>query len=239
MESIAVEFSSLLSTLHRELAMLFRELRDGSSPLTIAIIFGISLVYGVVHSLGPGHGKLLISSYLINRGGGYRKAFKLGFSIAVIHSISALLTVLVLKFVLESAISSGFREMTEISTAVSGVLIVLIGFYLLYENFRGETEKSSIGEKSDFAIAFSAGAVPCPGVMTIVLFSMAVSQLYVGVISAVIMSIGMGVTVSIMGIVATKIGSKFNGSENLVKILSILSSLVIILLGLFLLSPIL
>ena len=47
--------------------------------------------------------------------------------------------------------------------------------------------------------------VPCPGVMTIVLYSMILGYLELGILSAIMMSIGMGITISIAAILASSV----------------------------------
>ena len=64
------------------------------------------------------------------------------------------------------------------------------------------------------AVAFSAGIVPCPGVMTIVLFCVVLEQYTLGILSAIAMSIGMGLTISLAGILSMALGKKTNGLLN-------------------------
>ena len=65
--------------------------------------------------------------------------------------------------------------------------------------------------RSKFALAFSAAIVPCPGVMTIVLFCIILKNYFLGVLAAVTMSLGMGLTISIVGILSIVLNKRANG----------------------------
>ena len=229
--SIFLELSNILSMLNSEISQLFRELKTTNSLSTTFMIYGLSFIYGIIHALGPGHGKLLVSAYLLKKEYSYKKAFKLGYMISLIHTLSALIITLSIYYIFEARIKKSFAEATEITGIITGIIIILIGIYLTYTDWKEKQseEDNSDLSKSDFSIALSAGIVPCPGVMTILIFSAIISQIYVGIISAILMSIGMGLTISIVGLISTK--GKTIVSPKVGEILSILSSILIILLG--------
>ena len=60
--------------------------------------------------------------------------------------------------------------------------------------------------KTFIGIVFSAGIVPCPGAAMILLFTLNMNILYAGIISVLVMSLGMALTISSAGIItiATK-----------------------------------
>lgn len=229
--SIFLELSNILSIINSEISQLFRELKKEDSFITTLTIYGFSFIYGIIHAIGPGHGKLLVSAYLIKKEYSYKKAFKLGYMISIIHTLSALIITLAIYYIFESRIRKSFAEATEITGIIAGVIILLIGIYLTYSDWkeRNETDIGSSLSKSDFSIALSAGIVPCPGVMTILVFSAIISQIYVGIIAAILMSIGMGLTISIVGLISSS-GKKII-NKKVGEILSILSSILIIFLG--------
>ena len=53
--------------------------------------------------------------------------------------------------------------------------------------------------------------MPCPGVMTVLLFSLMLGHMAVGIGAAVLMSIGMGMTISLAGILGVKTRSVSTG----------------------------
>ena len=91
-------------------------------------------------------------------------------------------------------------------------------------------------KKSELAVAFSAGIVPCPGVMTIVLFCIVLKQFVLGILAAIAMSIGMGLTISIAGILSIALNKKAGGFLNKKGyILEMMGAALVLMLGVFLL----
>ncbi len=86
-------------------------------------------------------------------------------------------------------------------------------------------------------VAFSAGVVPCPGVMTIVLFCIILKQFILGILAAIAMSIGMGLTISFAGIFSIALNKKAgNFLKNKSYILEMLGGCLVFFLGLLLLA---
>jgi nickel/cobalt transporter (NicO) family protein len=63
-------------------------------------LFGISFLYGVFHAVGPGHGKAVISSYLVANEETWRRGVVLSFVSAAIQSVVAIVIVATLRFCL-------------------------------------------------------------------------------------------------------------------------------------------
>ena len=61
----------------------------------------ISFVYGLIHALGPGHGKALAFSYFSSRKNTYFQAFTISFFTAFIHILGALILVSISIFIIE------------------------------------------------------------------------------------------------------------------------------------------
>ena len=212
---------------------------DSPEALTAALsVIGIAFVYGVIHAVGPGHGKALVGLYFLREGGSYKQALKMGYLIATVHALSALTLTLVIYYLIETLFSKSFREFSGYSMIASGVLIILVGCYLVYESWkeRNEKEQTKLSNRSSYAVAVSAGIVPCPGVMTITLFAISMGHVALGVVSALVMSIGMGLTISLAGVASVAVqnkGKRFMGGYGW--LLQLASALLVIALGALLL----
>ena len=79
-----------------------RSLDNESGLTTSLLILGIAFVYGLVHAIGPGHGKALVALYFTSNKSDYKKAFKMGYMIATIHTLSALLFTFGIFFILKT-----------------------------------------------------------------------------------------------------------------------------------------
>lgn len=223
--------------LNSEIATSFRQL-DDQGIVGVALVLGVAFLYGVVHAVGPGHGKAVVGSYFLSQGRKISKAFQVGYLVAIIHAASALLLTFVIYYLIEGAFRKNFESSMNTMYGVSGGMIVLIGLYLLYEAWkeRRQVDEEIPSGKKPYAIALSIGIVPCPGVMTVLLFSLMLGHLVVGVLAAIMMSIGMGLTISVAGILAQQTTRVKTINSKAALVLRYFSPLLVIGIGLFLLG---
>lgn len=99
-------------------------------------LFGISFLYGVFHAVGPGHGKAVISSYLVANEETWRRGVVLSFASAGIQSIVAIIVVAVAA-VLLGATAKAIGLTVHLIEITSYGLVILIGLRLLYVKGRG------------------------------------------------------------------------------------------------------
>lgn len=120
------QFVQLQGQLHRELATALRGLRQGDPVHAAWLLGSLSLLYGVLHAAGPGHGKVVISSYLLADGQSIRSGIVLSFVAAMAQALSAVVIVLLGSVVLGLA---GF-QLTRLATyaeTASFALVVVLG----------------------------------------------------------------------------------------------------------------
>jgi len=215
-----------------------RSLNDNNLYETSFIVLTIAFLYGLIHAAGPGHGKALVALYFTSNKADYKKAFKMGYMISIIHAISALIFTFGIFYILKTMFRKNFNEMSILTMQISAFMIICIGLYLIYSAYKEKNSKErklQNQNKSEYIVAFSAGIVPCPGVMTIVLFCIVLEQYILAVLAAITMSIGMGLTISIAGILSILVNKKtgdFLDSQSY--LLEILGGILIIVLGIFL-----
>ena len=215
-----------------------RSLNDENSISVSLSILLVAFLYGAIHAAGPGHGKALVAFYFTSNKSDYKKAFKMGYMISIIHAISALILTFGIFFILKTMFRQNFNNFSHIAMQISSVMIMCVGLYLIYEAYKNRKHREKTikkQEKSSFLVAFSAGVVPCPGVMTIVLFCLVLKQFVLGILAAIAMSIGMGLTISLAGILSIAINKKTSGKLREKRyILEIIGALLVFTLGLFL-----
>jgi ABC-type nickel/cobalt efflux system permease component RcnA len=83
----------LQSRLNEKLQETLADQRDGSGLFATWIIVLCSFAYGVLHALGPGHGKLVVSAYLASRRARFIDAALLSGWSALVQSLSAIVLV--------------------------------------------------------------------------------------------------------------------------------------------------
>ncbi|WP_245286387.1 nickel/cobalt transporter [Bradyrhizobium sp. ARR65] len=99
-------------------------------------LFGVSFVYGVFHALGPGHGKAVISSYLVANAETWRRGVVLSFASAGIQSVVAIIIVAIAAALL-GATAKAIGLTVHLVEIASYGLVILIGLRLLYVKSRG------------------------------------------------------------------------------------------------------
>lgn len=201
LSSLAVSFAEANHYFNTELSSHFRAIDEGNiAPMLL--IFLLSFGYGVVHAIGPGHGKALVAGYLLANPTKRSRVFQIGFMIAIVHALSALVVTLVATYLIQISAMKLFRQVNPPLFQISGALIVLMGFWLLYDVWRSRTitKESVKAHKSRFGVVVLAGIVPCPGVITLCFFAITLGHMTIGIIAAVFMSLGMGLTISIAGL---------------------------------------
>ncbi|HMA15369.1 MAG: nickel/cobalt transporter [Bacteroidota bacterium] len=115
--------------LHRQLAAAVRGLKEGGAGAT-ALLIGLSLLYGVFHAAGPGHGKAVISAYLLANEKAVRRGVLLAFLASLVQALSALLLVGVLAVVLDMA-GVAVRDSVGVLESASYLLVAAVGLWLL------------------------------------------------------------------------------------------------------------
>lgn len=121
--------------LHRELAAAVKGLKTGN-PLSAALLLGfVAFSYGVLHAAGPGHGKAVISSYVLANERTVKRGIALSFLAAGIQGLSALVIVGLLVLVLRST-SMEIKAAEGWIETVSWALVTLIGLWLLTQQVR-------------------------------------------------------------------------------------------------------
>lgn len=216
----------------------FDRLDSGESIVFFYILF-VSFLYGLVHALGPGHGKMVIASYFLAKEAKIKEAFKAGFLTSIIHTLSALFITGVLYFFFQNTLIKNFQEANTSMYKVSAIFIILLACYMLYEAIKDKDEEerlTNIKNKNLLAVTLSIGIVPCPGVMTIVLFAMILGYINLGILSAITMSIGMGITISLAAIIATQVkSSRFKNYKTYMNLVTYGAIVLLFVLGVFLL----
>ena len=109
----------------------------GARPSPQLLGFGllIAFSYGVLHTLGPGHGKTVIVSYFIGEGGSWRRGILMGIRIAVFHVLSAVIGVVLLHAILQQTIQDSATHY-RIVKIISYGAIALIGATMLQRSLR-------------------------------------------------------------------------------------------------------
>jgi nickel/cobalt exporter len=101
---------------------------DGSAAWSL---FGLAFLYGIFHAAGPGHGKAVISSYMIANDETWRRGIVLSFASAFLQALVAVVFVGIAAVIL-NATASTMKTAVDWIEIVSYALIVVIGLRLVW-----------------------------------------------------------------------------------------------------------
>ena len=219
---------SVLKQLNETLGGYINEINETGSVLSYLWLLLFSLLYGVIHAAGPGHGKSLVASYFLANDRSYAKAFHIAAMIAVVHTFSAFASTLIIYFILDMFFAAFFDDLTFFTTRISAVLIMAIALYLLYrklpkrKKIKGQTQWSihppacsckacQTTETTDLGVIIAAGIIPCPGTVTIFMLTLSMGEYFVGFLSAVFMSLGMSLIIFLAATLSIKAKGQIEG----------------------------
>jgi nickel/cobalt exporter len=114
---------------YRQFSGLIRSAKSGGSAAWG--LFGLSFLYGMFHAAGPGHGKAVISSYILANEQTWTRGVVLSFASALLQAAVAVALVGIAAVLLNATAANMMRAVNVIEV-LSYSLIILIGVRLLF-----------------------------------------------------------------------------------------------------------
>jgi len=196
-----------------------------------------ALFWGAAHALSPGHGKTIITAYLVGRRGTPRHAALLGLIVTLTHTVGVftlgLITLLLSRFIVP-------EELYPWLNLASGVLVVAIGASVLRSRLRrrhhhhDHHHEHDLSRRSLVAVGVSGGLLPCPSALVVLLAAISLHRIGFGLLLIVAFSAGLALTITGIGLVAVLARSAFGRVSldgRLVSLLPTFSALVIVAAG--------
>ncbi|UAK22672.1 nickel/cobalt transporter [Kluyvera sp. CRP] len=211
-------------TLHRYLVMYLLQLNNHEYSGGLWLLVG-AFLYGVLHAIGPGHGKFIVTTYLSTNKESLLAARVVPFIGSLMQGISAILFVFILAvgFNLASGDLSTSRWYVE---KISAVMIGAFGLFIIYQALRSlrprrlaisalkplhqHGENCGCGHhgvgtllaesdwKTRLGVILAIGARPCSGAIMILMFANALGIVTWGI--AAVMTMALGTALSILGL---------------------------------------
>ncbi|QEN05409.1 DUF1007 family protein [Thiospirochaeta perfilievii] len=189
------------------------ELQKMKSLKTLFYILFLSLLYGVVHALGPGHRKIVISTYILSRKKiSYLKAIGISLTSALIHSGSGVISILLLNLIFNKIKPSFIDNVTNYIEKVSYIGVLLLAIVLIIIKLIPQKDNKE-SKPVALSLIILSSLVPCPGAITIMLVSLTIGIINVGILTVLAMSLGIGLTLSLISIFTIK-GKKIVSGSN-------------------------
>ena len=213
---------------------------------------GLAFLYGVIHALGPGHGKVFVGTYFLARKGSPLQAVAASSLMSFLHVLTATALILVVYFIIQSGGVGSVEQAGSSMQRLSALLICFVGISLAWMSGRkafAPREKDNFADQDHgveqrglLSLGAAVGLVPCPGAALILFFSITLNILPAGLVAMLFLAAGLAVTTSAVALAAlatrkalASASSRFiSASPRLYHVPAFLGALVIALLGLIL-----
>ncbi|MGB2824887.1 MAG: sulfite exporter TauE/SafE family protein, partial [Phycisphaerae bacterium] len=223
---------------------------------TVLLALGVALALGAAHALSPGHGKAMVAAYLIGSRGRVRDAILLGGVVTFTHVVSVLIIGLIALVLSKFVVP---QKLFPWISAASGVLIVIVGFWLLVrtaggashahhehahshaENHDGHSHShshvpsGSVTLGSMISLGVAGGMVPCPTALVVLLVAVTLNRIVLGLAMILVFSAGLAsvlILIGVLTVTASRFLRRFSDDRGWVRKLPIASSAVIMIVGL-------
>ncbi|HSP58067.1 MAG TPA: nickel/cobalt transporter [Halomonas sp.] len=206
---------------HRALTLSITEFSGTPSPAAWATLLGVSFGYGVFHAAGPGHGKAVLTTYLLSQGGARRRALCLSFAASLLQGLVAIGLVVVLVHGLGWLTRQAMGSVVWVEQA-SFLMVALLGAWLSVRAIRQlrrpvpthahdhdhaccgghhHVEPRQAGDwRTAMATVVAIGIRPCSGGVLLLGAATLLGQFAVGVAAVLVMSLGTALTVSALAL---------------------------------------
>lgn len=194
------------------------ELRNGYTALiTLGVL---SFLYGVFHAAGPGHGKVVISSYVLATQSEVKRGIALSVASAMLQSLVAVVFVLIAGLLL-GLTATQFANSTDVIVLGSYMLVIALGLWLIARKIfnlghhhhdhdhdhdghahfvdpkhTGSTVREMAG------VVLAVGLRPCSGALVVLVFALSQGVFAAGIASVFLMGLGTALTVAILATLA-------------------------------------
>jgi ABC-type nickel/cobalt efflux system permease component RcnA len=181
----------------------------------------IGFLYGIFHAAGPGHGKGVISAYMVAHNRSIRLALGLSLAAALLQAIVAIALVGTLAVILKASATSINATARAIELA-SFAGIACLGLALVWwkakqldgllfgssaaemedEHFAPIAARKETSWRKTAAVILAAGIRPCTGAILLLVLSLSQGLFVAGVLGALAMAVSTAITTGSLAVLA-------------------------------------
>jgi ABC-type nickel/cobalt efflux system permease component RcnA len=213
------------------------------SALVVLASLAAAFFWGAAHALSPGHGKTIVTAYLVGRRGRLRDAAVLGGIVTVTHTVGVFALGLVTLALSQWIVPDHLYPWLNAS---AGLSVLAIGLAVLRSRFRDWRHDHHLHHHHDHhhhhghdrslvAVGISGGLLPCPSALVVLLAAISLHRLAFGLVLIVAFSLGLALSITGVGLAAVLARSVFarrSFDGLLIRALPAVSAAVIVVAGL-------
>jgi nickel/cobalt exporter len=220
--------------------------RSHLSVLVILASLAAALFWGAAHALSPGHGKTIVTAYLIGKRGTPKDAALLGGIVTLTHTIGVFALGLVTLALSQWIVPDQLYPWIDL---VASCMVVGIGLAVLrgrashavahrhgheHHHHHGHEHEGDISRRGLLAVGVSGGLLPCPSALVVLLAAISLHRLVFGLVLIVAFSLGLALSITGIGLGAILAKKAFAGRSfdgTLIRALPAVSAVVIVVAG--------
>jgi ABC-type nickel/cobalt efflux system permease component RcnA len=207
-----------------------------------------ALFWGAAHALSPGHGKTIVTAYLVGQRGTPWHAALLGLVVTVTHTLGVFALGFVTLALSQFIVPDHLYPWLNLS---SGLLVVSIGASVLAARWRharahaqghehrhhhhhDHAHAEGPGLRSLLAVGVSGGLLPCPSALVVLLAAISLHRIGFGLLLIVAFSAGLALSITGVGltaVVAKRVFARAKFDGGFMRALPALSAAVIVVAG--------
>jgi nickel/cobalt transporter (NicO) family protein len=126
-----------------------RQLKSGSKSTAAWTLLSISFLYGVFHAAGPGHGKAVVTGWVLATENELKRGIFIAFLSALIQAMTAIIIVSILLLFVSGA-SAMARDVAAFLESASYLMIAVMGFYLIWNGWTSLRRKVATAAPGPF-----------------------------------------------------------------------------------------
>ncbi len=204
-------------TLHRDLVTHLLQINSGQYRAGLWLI-AVTFVYGMLHAVGPGHGKFIVTTWLTTHQPPRGVALSVPFLGSLVQGLSAIAFVFILATGFNFALGDLSQSRWYLEKA-SALFIAALGVMMIVKarprrstdddhhhagcgcgHDHGATATLQGGWKAWLAIIIATGVRPCSGALTVLLFASVIGITSWGVIAVMTMALGTGLALVLLAV---------------------------------------
>lgn len=201
--------TTLQKKLNIKVSTLLFEIKESMNFFKAFVFFIICFVYAILHTGGPGHGKLILGTYFLTDDQKRKKsdAAVAGLIVSLTHNGMAVLLSGLLWLFIHSF--GDQRHMQGVAKQIGGVFVILTGIIIMLTTifrdkiklFDSEKNAEKLKKYPLYIIAILSGIVPCPLAWTVLVLGITTGLYWLGLIGVFGMALGAGITVGTTGFI--------------------------------------
>jgi len=217
--------------------------RGHLSALVVLASLALAVFWGAAHALSPGHGKTIVTAYLVGSRGTPAHAALLGLITTATHTFGVFALGGVTLALSQWIVPDRLYPWIDLA---AGLLVVGVGASVLLararharahrndHRHRHHHDEHHHDRRSLLAVGISGGLLPCPSALVVLLAAITLHRVAFGMLLVVAFSAGLALAITAVGLVAVaakRTLARFDGAGRAAALLPAVSAVVIVVAG--------